>query len=103
MKKNSLNINKAYFKLGLTPIELLVFSQIAEFAEIGHSCPLGDQEMAEYFNVSTKTISRSLKVLENKGFIKRETINIKNGKERYITMNKEIIEKTLTADPIIAF
>ena len=34
--------------------------------------------------VSEKTISRELKVLEDKGLVKRETKNIRNGKERHI-------------------
>jgi predicted transcriptional regulator len=36
------------------------------------------------FNVSESTVSRALKALETKGLIKRETKNVKGGKERHL-------------------
>ena len=59
---------------------------------------MSDKALAEMLNVSEKTISRSLKALEDKGLIKRNTKNIKNGKERHITINIEKIEECLAKD-----
>lgn len=59
---------------------------------------MSDKALSELFGVSEKTISRTLKALEDRGFIKRETKNIKGGKERHITINTQKIEETLTTD-----
>ena len=45
---------------------------------------MSDDKMAQLFGVSSKTISRALKVLEDKKLIIRETKNVHNGKERHI-------------------
>jgi predicted transcriptional regulator len=37
--------------------------------------------------VSESTITRTMKSLENKGFIKRNTKSVKGGKERHITVD----------------
>lgn len=57
---------------------------------------MSDEALAENFGVSKSTISRSIKNLVDKGFIARETKNIKGGKERHITVNIGNIEKALT-------
>ena len=59
---------------------------------------MSDDVLAKNFGVSAKTISRSLKSLEDKGFIKRETKNIKGGKERILTINESAINAALTTD-----
>ena len=45
---------------------------------------MSDKTFADQFGVSEKTISRALTALEAKGLIKRETKNVRNGKERHI-------------------
>ena len=59
---------------------------------------MSDEALAENFGVSAKTISRSLKALEDKGYIVRDTKNIKGGKERHITANLDKIDEDLTKD-----
>lgn len=82
-----LAVNKDFFKLKLNPIEILILSQIAEFERNTGDCFISDETLAESFGVSKSTISREIKVLEGKGFIKRETKNIKGGKERHMKVN----------------
>jgi predicted transcriptional regulator len=58
-------------------------------------CFISDEAMASMFGVSGKTISRGLKVLEEKEFISRETKNAKGGKERHIAVRLSKIEEEL--------
>jgi DNA-binding Lrp family transcriptional regulator len=48
---------------------------------------MSDKMFAEMLGVSDKTVSRALKNLEDKDLIKRETKNVKGGKERHIRIN----------------
>ena len=93
-----LKVNKDLFKLGLNPTEILVLAQIMEFNTNTGDCFMSDKALATMLNVSDKTISRTIKALEDRGFIKRETKNIKNGKERHIKVNQQSIEKELAKD-----
>jgi DNA-binding transcriptional MocR family regulator len=61
-------------------------------------CFISDATLAEAFGVSAKTISRAIGNLEAKGFIKRETKNVKGGKERIMMPVIAAIEKALTKD-----
>lgn len=82
-----LKVNKDLFKLGLNPTEILVLAQIIEFQTNTGECYKSDKAMADDFGVSESTISRALKALEGRGFIKRTTKNIKGGKIRYINVD----------------
>ena len=93
-----LKVNKDFFKLGLNPTEILVLAQVMEYSTNTNNCFMSDKAFAELFGVSDKTISRALKVLEDKGFIKRETKNIKGGKERHIHIQVDKIEQALSKD-----
>lgn len=84
MSKYFLQVDKDLFGMGLNPTEILVYSQIAEYNRTTGDCFISDKAMAEQFGVSDKTISRALTALEGKGLIKRETKNVKGGKERHI-------------------
>lgn len=95
---NYLQVNKDFFKLGLNPTEILTLSQVAEFERNTGDCFMSDSYLAERFGVSEKTISRALKVLEDKGFIKRETKNVQKGKERHIHIQLDKIEQALPKD-----
>lgn len=98
MSNYFLKVDKDFFKLGLNPIEILLLSQIVEFNNNTGVCFMSDDVLATNFGVSAKTISRSLKSLEDKGFINRETKNIKGGKERILTVNENTINAALTTD-----
>ena len=93
-----LKVNKDLFKLGLNPTEILLIAQIMEFNTNTGDFFMSDKMLAENFGVSDKTISRTMTQLENKGFIKRETRNVKGGKVRHIKVCQENIEKALTKD-----
>ena len=95
-----LKVNKDFFKLGLNPTEILILAQIMEFNTNTKDCFISDKALAENFGVSEKTISRSIKALEDKGFITRDTKNAKGGKVRHIYINAANIEKTLTKDKL---
>ena len=81
-----LKVDKDLFKLKLNPTEILVLAQITEFNTNTGDCFMSDKMFAEMFGVSDKTISRALTNLESKGLIKRETKNVRNGKERHIRL-----------------
>lgn len=84
-----LQVNKDLFGSGLSPIEMLVLSQIEEFDRNTGDCFISNATMANNFNVSEKTIARTLDSLENKGLIVRNTRNCQKGKERHITLAKD--------------
>ena len=89
MANNFLMVEKSLFGSGLTPIELLVLSQIMEFNRTTGDCFIGNAAMAKNFGVSEKTISRAMTTLEEKGYIVRDTRNTQKGKERHIFLAKD--------------
>ena len=89
-----LKVNKDLFKLGLNPTEILILAQIMEFDTNTGSCFISDKALAEQFGVSEKTISRTIKALEEKGFIVRDTKSAKGGKVRYMSVNKAKLSTT---------
>lgn len=93
-----LKVNKDLFKLGLNPTEILILAQIMEYDTNTGKCFISDATLADAFGVSTKTISRAVSNLECKGFIKRETRNVKGGRERIMLPVLAAIEKALTKD-----
>lgn len=84
-----LQVNKNLFGSGLSPIEMLVLSQIEEFDRNTGDCFISNATMAKNFNVSEKTIARTLDSLEDRGLIIRNTKNCQKGKERHITLAKD--------------
>ena len=98
-----LKINKDLFKLELNPTEILVLAQIMEFNTNTGDCFITDKQLAQQFNVSEKTISRSMKVLEDKNYIKRETRNVKGGKVRHINLNEYEINKAISTMDKLSF
>lgn len=91
-----LKVDKDLFKLGLTPVEILLISQFAEFQNNTGDCFISDKTLAENFGVSESTIKREIKRLEELGYITRDTKNVKGGKERHITVNQDKIEENVT-------
>ena len=92
-----LKVNKDLFNIGLSPIEILLVSQVAEFQTNTGICFISDKTLAENFGVSESTITRTLKGLENKGIICRTTKNVKGGKERHMTVNYKKIAELSTS------
>ena len=45
---------------------------------------MSDESFAMCLNTSTKTVSRKIKILTDKGYITKETTNTQNGKLRYL-------------------
>lgn len=89
MSNKFLQVDKSLFGSGLTPIEILVLSQIAEFNRTTGDCFMSNAAMAKSFGVSEKTIARTMDSLESKGLIVRNTKNVQKGKERHITLAKD--------------
>jgi predicted transcriptional regulator len=98
MSNSFLKVDKDYFKLGLNPIEILLLSQVVEFNTNTGDCFMSDKALAAQFGSSEKTISRGLASLEEKGFITRETKNIKGGRVRHIKPVENAINAALTTD-----
>ena len=88
-----LKVNKHLFNHNFNPLEILLLSQIIEFQNNGKECYLTDDALAEAFGVSNKTVSRTLKKLdEEMHIIHRKTSN--NGSKKVRTMVCD--EKALT-------
>lgn len=83
-----LKVDKELFNSGLSPLEILLVAQVTEFQNNTGDCFISDKVLAENFGVSESTITRALKALETKGYITRETKNVRNGKERHIKVNE---------------
>lgn len=96
-----LKVDKDLFKMGLSPLEILLVAQITEFNTNTGDCFISDKTLAANFGVSEKTISRSLKALEDRGIITRETRNVKGGKERHIKVNEYTTTDKMTVNSSI--
>lgn len=88
-----LKVEKDLFKLKLNPTEILVLAQVMEFDK-NATCYMTDAQFAESFGVSSKTISRALEALEQKGFITRETKTVASKRVRTISPNLAAINKS---------
>lgn len=86
---NFLKVEKNLFGSGLSPIEILVLSQIMEFDRNTGDCFMSNAAMAKNFGVSEKTVSRAVAALEEKKYITRNTKNVQKGKERHIILTKD--------------
>lgn len=97
MTNKFLMVNKDLFGWGLSPIEILIVSQVMEYQRTTGDCFMSDQALAALFGVSASTVSRALAALEEKGLLQRETKNIKGGRERHMRINPSKIEELLQA------
>lgn len=88
-----LQVNKDLFNLKeINPLEMLIISQIMEFDRNKRDCYITNEQLAENFHVSTKTISRALNHLEDElHYIKRDTKTVEGKRIRYMKVNYEII------------
>lgn len=92
-----LKVNKDHFKSGLKPLEILILSQIEEFARNGCECYVTNQQFAEAFSVTQPTVSAAIERLEILGYIQRvtkvESGNARANRVRRLILNKPIEKK----------
>lgn len=96
MTNTFLKINKDLFKLKLEPVEILILAQVIEYNTNTGDCFISNETLAEQFGTSTSTIDRKIKSLESRGYISRETKNVKGGKVRHMKVKLNNIEAALT-------
>lgn len=95
MENTFLRVFKEWFCLGLTPIEVMVMAQVAEFNLHNHECFESDEKFAHDFNVSVSTISRTIKSLKDKQYLKVITVNTQGGRKRTLIYNQEFVEAAI--------
>lgn len=86
-----LKVDKDLFKIGLSPIEILIVAQVLDFQLKKMDCYISNESFAKDFSMSEKTVGRAIKSLEDKGILSRQSTNTRNGKLRYMTINTDKI------------
>lgn len=84
MTDKFLKLNKDLYKLKLDADQQYILAYVMEFDRNKQQCYMSDESFAMCLNTSTKTVSRKIKMLTDKGYITKETINTQNGKLRYL-------------------
>lgn len=84
MTDKFLKLNKDLYKLKLDADQQYILAYVMEFDRNKQQCYMSDESFAMYLNTSTKTVSRKIKILTDKGYITKETTNTQNGKLRYL-------------------
>lgn len=85
--ENFLKINKALFKQGLNPTQILIVAQVMEFERTTGDCFISNDKLAEDFGVSVSTIKRDIAKLEEMDILVRNTKSVQKGKERHMSIN----------------
>lgn len=89
-----LKVDKRFYFLGVDPLGILILSQINEYTSKGMTCFISNEQLAKQFGSSLSTVKRTITNLEKMGYLNRDTKNTNQGKERFLTINEEIIEST---------
>ena len=84
MTDKFLKLNKDLYKLKLDADQQYILAYVMEFDRNKQQCYMSDESFAMCLNTSTKTVSRKIKILTDKGYITKETTNTQNGKLRYL-------------------
>lgn len=84
MTDKFLKLNKDLYKLKLDADQQYILAYVMEFDRNKQQCYMSDESFAMCLNTSTKTVSRKIKMLTDKGYITKETTNTQNGKLRYL-------------------
>ena len=92
-----LQINKDLYKLKLDADQQYILAYVMEFHRNNRQCYMSDESFSIYLNTSTKTVSRKIKSLVDKGYIIKETSNTQNGKLRYLKPVLNKIENDIKA------
>ena len=97
MTDKFLQINKDLYKLKLDADQQYILAYVMEFDRNKQQCYMSDESFAMCLNTSTKTVSRKIKMLTDKGYITKETTNTQNGKLRYLKPVLNKIENDIKA------
>ena len=89
-----LKVDKRFFFLGIDPFGIRILSQIDEYTSKGMTCFISNEQLAKQFGSSLSTVKRTIANLEKMEYLNRDTKNTSQGKERFLTLNQETIEKT---------
>lgn len=95
MGKVFLKVDKELFGIGLSPLGILIVSQIIEFEANTGDCFISDKTIAQNFCVSESTAKREIKKLEEMGLLVRETHNVRGGKERHMSINLQKLDSLI--------
>lgn len=60
----------------------------------GMACFISNKQLTKQFGSSLSTVKRTIANLEKMEYLSRDTKNTNQGKERFLTLNQEAIEKT---------
>ena len=91
-----LKVNKYYYFLDLSPLGILILSQIEEYVSKGRPCFISNEQLAKQFGSSLSSVKREIADLEKKQYIKRDTKSTQQGKERLLTINYTGIKDALS-------
>lgn len=91
-----LKVNKYYYFLELSPLGILILSQIEEYVSKGRPCFISNEQLAKQFGSSLSSVKREIADLEKKQYIKRDTKSTQQGKERLLTINYTGIKDALS-------
>lgn len=97
MTDKFLKLNKDLYKLKLDADQQYILAYVMEFDRNKQQCYMSDESFAMCLNTSTKTVSRKIKTLTDKGYITKETTNTQNGKLRYLKPVLDKIEDDIKA------
>ena len=75
---NYIKVNTEYFNTSLKPLDILILAVIESLVRDGKQCYYTNNQLADMFSVSEKTVRNTLDELEEKNYIKRNTSVIRD-------------------------
>lgn len=88
--------NRYFDNKDLSPLDMLILSQIEEFERNKKSCYMASKTFASNFNVSEETINRSIKKLVNMNYISSTLNNEHKDGKIQTTRQLSIVKKDVT-------
>lgn len=90
-----LRIDKRFFKIGLNSVDILILAYIDQYTKQGLDCEVSNQFLSDFTGVSIRTVTRSIKKLEELNYIIKDTFKVKNRGQksnvRMLSINYNII------------
>ena len=87
-------VNKEYFGIGLTPLDILILSYIEEKTAHKKCCEFTNNDFAYMFSETLYAVKKSLAKLRDKEFILQDTRYLsgvgKATKKRYLVANNDV-------------